>query len=400
MREIRDYYMIKVNTQHHQYANNSLPSNVRSASTDDIDAAERKLSNIGEIHNGNLMTALKAQREAINTVTPPNKETAISDSLLEGIDNSALELELINAWTEGGSAVIPPMLDIMLKSIFSDGKVEGTEYEDLVLIMLIDLLVNKKETGITQEQAGFLTEWIGSGMHKDRTANKATNQQLAEYMNTVYQTALQDSNSVANKAAVMLQNLLGDDNQVNAEFKKCMDNYTSAENGFYMGTNGAPGDSGNENPPSDKCDHLSPILRLMVISTASKNVEISAEDWATVLTGTPNDIEKVLNNKNIFQYIINNSGNNGEDDWQWYNPDNDNDGHFDDLSGFWLDFNGAGISGNYLNNLFSNFPSRVLTDEELKDINRIGDNVKMIMQTLKYWYQILRDERVAIARNI
>ncbi|NCG69750.1 molecular chaperone, partial [Vibrio parahaemolyticus] len=28
------------------------------------------------------------------------------------------------------------------------------------------------------------------------------------------------------------------------------------------------------------------------------------------------------------------------------------------------------------------------------------DNVKMIMQTLKYWTQILRDERVAIAKNI
>ncbi|MCG6364785.1 molecular chaperone, partial [Vibrio fluvialis] len=46
------------------------------------------------------------------------------------------------------------------------------------------------------------------------------------------------------------------------------------------------------------------------------------------------------------------------------------------------------------------FPPRVLTDDELKKINRIGDNVKMIMQTLKYWFQILRDERVAIARNI
>lgn len=47
-----------------------------------------------------------------------------------------------------------------------------------------------------------------------------------------------------------------------------------------------------------------------------------------------------------------------------------------------------------------NFPSRVLGDEDIKNINRIGDNVKMIMQTLKYWFQIMRDERVAIARNI
>lgn len=42
----------------------------------------------------------------------------------------------------------------------------------------------------------------------------------------------------------------------------------------------------------------------------------------------------------------------------------------------------------------------MLGDEDTKEINRIGDNVKMIQQTLKYWYQILRDERLAIARNI
>ncbi|EJU9794631.1 hypothetical protein AAHL06_004321 [Vibrio parahaemolyticus] len=49
---------------------------------------------------------------------------------------------------------------------------------------------------------------------------------------------------------------------------------------------------------------------------------------------------------------------------------------------------------------FNNYPSRLLTDEEIKNINRIGDTVKMIQQTLKYWVQIMRDERMAVARNI
>ncbi|HDZ9215859.1 TPA: molecular chaperone [Vibrio cholerae] len=68
-----------------------------------------------------------------------------------------------------------------------------------------------------------------------------------------------------------------------------------------------------------------------------------------------------------------------------------------------LDFNRGqegGIPIADLLNFFKGFPSRVLSDDELKEVNRIGDNVKMIMQTLKYWFQILRDERVAIARNI
>ncbi|EGQ7778679.1 TPA: hypothetical protein ACHCBX_002860 [Vibrio parahaemolyticus] len=44
--------------------------------------------------------------------------------------------------------------------------------------------------------------------------------------------------------------------------------------------------------------------------------------------------------------------------------------------------------------------TQALGDDEITDINRIGDTVKMIQQTLKYWIQIMRDERMAIARNI
>ncbi|EEN98453.1 hypothetical protein VCG_002286 [Vibrio cholerae 12129(1)] len=65
-----------------------------------------------------------------------------------------------------------------------------------------------------------------------------------------------------------------------------------------------------------------------------------------------------------------------------------------------MDWIGNGLNLKDLENIYNNFPSRVLSDEDIKEINRIGDNVKMIMQTLKYWFQILRDERVAIARNI
>ncbi|HDZ9471120.1 TPA: molecular chaperone [Vibrio cholerae] len=86
----------------------------------------------------------------------------------------------------------------------------------------------------------------------------------------------------------------------------------------------------------------------------------------------------------------------------WLTDTNRNTGWVTDKSGQ-LDFNqgqAGGIPIADLLDFFSGFPSRVLSDEELKQVNRIGDNVKMIMQTLKYWFQILRDERVAVARNI
>ncbi|HCF7797976.1 TPA: molecular chaperone, partial [Vibrio cholerae] len=64
-----------------------------------------------------------------------------------------------------------------------------------------------------------------------------------------------------------------------------------------------------------------------------------------------------------------------------------------------LDFAGD-LDRNWLDKLSQNYPKRILGDEDIKEINRLGDSVKMIMQTLKYWFQIMRDERVAIARNI
>ena len=41
-----------------------------------------------------------------------------------------------------------------------------------------------------------------------------------------------------------------------------------------------------------------------------------------------------------------------------------------------------------------------MTKEDLKEINNIGDQVKMLMQSLKYWLTTLRDEQLAISRNI
>ena len=64
-----------------------------------------------------------------------------------------------------------------------------------------------------------------------------------------------------------------------------------------------------------------------------------------------------------------------------------------------LDHRSAGIYPDYLNASLE-LSRRELTDEELEEINRIGDQVKMLQQTLKYWLQICRDEQMAIARNI
>ncbi|HHC6620072.1 TPA: hypothetical protein ACN33S_003950 [Vibrio parahaemolyticus] len=92
----------------------------------------------------------------------------------------------------------------------------------------------------------------------------------------------------------------------------------------------------------------------------------------------------------MVNWLVNNT------DWQIQDQDHNDTGKH----GGQLDWTGPGLNIQDLVNLYSNFPPRVLSDEDIKEINRIGDSVKMIQQTLKYWIQIMRDERMAVARNI
>ncbi|TOM46265.1 hypothetical protein CGH79_14795, partial [Vibrio parahaemolyticus] len=59
-----------------------------------------------------------------------------------------------------------------------------------------------------------------------------------------------------------------------------------------------------------------------------------------------------------------------------------------------------GYETGYLNRFFKDFPSRELTEDEIEEVNRIGDQVKMLQQTLLYWLKICRDEQMAMAQNI
>uniref|UniRef100_UPI001159AC3E molecular chaperone n=1 Tax=Vibrio cholerae TaxID=666 RepID=UPI001159AC3E len=267
-----------------------------SVSTSDIDATENGLDSLSE--DSDLIFVLEKQREAVKAVSPRNTETDISNALLDSIDKAALELELLNAWTEGGVNVIAPMLDMMLSSIISDGEIEGTEIEDLIQIMLIDLMVNGKSDSLDENEIAWLTEFIGSGAHKDRVAGtNITQAMLAEAMKKVYYLSINDSNSIASKAANELFELYGED--VEEKINEVMQSevYWTDDNGFYLGNDGYSSidEMGDEN-----CHRLSPILRLVILSmSASNNNNLSPEDWSLILTSSPKKIEEIIND-NLF----------------------------------------------------------------------------------------------------
>ncbi|EGR2498365.1 molecular chaperone [Vibrio cholerae] len=197
----------------------------------------------------------------------------------------------------------------------------------------------------------------------------------------------------------------------------------SANQGFYNPNQGGWITNDNNN--------MSPLMRLTALSYFLKDLEeLSTSAVNTILYGDLeqiNDLYKKLFNvtdqnlqmsesltaPDIYHYIIRwnkgnpTSGTNDcndpsleHDDNGWQNcAANHNSENRPSGVNISLDFAGE-LNFEWLNDLAENYPKRILGDEDIKEINRLGDSVKMIMQTLKYWFQIMRDERVAIARNI
>lgn len=159
-------------------------------------------------------------------------------------------------------------------------------------------------------------------------------------------------------------------------------NYFNANSGGWITTNN---------------NNMSPMMRLMLLTQALGNDDLSKAELETILTGTLQEVNNLTQskfNKHPYEYIL-------EQDKKWQNSDHTGAQGATKPSGVTITLDYAGkLNQTYLTSLYQNHPSRVLGDDEITDINRIGDTVKMIQQTLKYWIQIMRDERMAVARNI
>ncbi|GHY16918.1 molecular chaperone [Vibrio cholerae] len=199
--------------------------------------------------------------------------------------------------------------------------------------------------------------------------------------------------------------------------------FVGANQGFYNSNQGGWITENNNN--------MSPLMRLTLMSYILQDKsELSTSQVNTILYGSLKDIndlyKKIFNVSeqnqltadeapapDVYHYIIRWNGGTGQSE-----NSNTKDGSLEQDENGWqneacnhdpnnrpagvtisLDFHGE-LNRHWLEDLADNYPKRILGDEDIKEINRLGDSVKMIMQTLKYWFQIMRDERFAIARNI
>ncbi|ENY2605609.1 molecular chaperone [Vibrio cholerae] len=373
---------------------NNPSLSLSSVSTSDIDAAENELDSLSE--DSDLIFVLEKQREAVKAVSPRNTETDISNALLGSINDAALELDILNGWTEGGKAMFSSIISGMFDEISKDG-IQGIELEDTLQLIVLEIMVNSEQYG--------LSEWI----NKPDITNCIQHllESIGSASHGLHEPPWNNSENIAKGAEYLLASLLGNVKKIDGtllskllsasklDSEEGRDKlFTQIKDKYHDGDGWLVYNKEQQNNTS-QATHLSPLLTLMIASDLLKEKpDLSRSDMDSILSRDISRIESlmqsIIKKNNINEWI------NTNPKWQiQVEGAGDDGGH-----GGQLDWIGNGLNINDLVNIYNNFPSRILSDEDIKEINRIGDNVKMVMQTLKYWFQILRDERVAIARNI
>ncbi|EJG1992105.1 molecular chaperone [Vibrio parahaemolyticus] len=347
-----------------------------------------------------LTETLGHQRNALSLISSRNAEEDIANSLQNAIDDYAADLDSLQGWTTGGAKMFSSALKAMFESLISGG-VNGIEREDIFQLALLEVMINPDAYGLkdwvedahNKKEISHLLESLGSGSHGLHEPGYNTPEELAkrasDLAKRLVDSAKIPTGSFLDRIVNSLElNTESGRNELQAQIK---DNYHRGEGWLIYEKEQVEG--------TKAATSISPLLRMFLLSEVlEKNPDITQEDLNLILKGSVSEIEgflkktfNITETKNVLvDWLVDNSI------WQIQKDDsNDTGGH-----GGQLDWTGAGLNIQDLVDLYSNFPPRVLSDEDIKEINRIGDTVKMIQQTLKYWIQIMRDERMAIARNI
>ncbi|HHC7104962.1 TPA: hypothetical protein ACQJO7_002407 [Vibrio parahaemolyticus] len=319
-----------------------------------------------------LTETVSHQRNALSLMSSRNAEADIANSLNGAIDQYAKELELIQGWTNGGKDMFNAANRVMFNTIVSSGNVSGFKLEDIFQIAIIDFMANN--SNIPNDVFGVMQHFLEStgtgshGVHEGWGGSMFSQKTdlVWDYMK---------SNASANSLSHEILNYLdtvGGKSALKNQYSTAFDN-----------SEGYAFDSG-----FNKDEGLSPMLRLTLMSNYLKiNPDIKQEEMEIFLKGSFAQMEAFVQDtaKESMIGLL-------SKDSQWRVVTM----HGKQV----IDYFGVGLNSSFFVGLYQKFPPRVLSDEDTTNINRIGDTVKMIQQTLKYWIQIMRDERMAIARNI
>ncbi|MGM6658371.1 hypothetical protein [Vibrio parahaemolyticus] len=321
-----------------------------------------------------LSDTVNNQRSALNLMSSRNTEADIANSLNGAIDQYAKELELIQGWTNGGKDMFNAANQVMFNTIISSGNVSGFQLEDIFQIAIIDFMASHEN--IPQEVFVAMQHFLESTGTGSHGVHEEWDGAMFSQKTDLVWNYIKDNASPTSLSLEILNYL-----DTNAGGKSALQSQYSTQ---FNNPDGYAFNSG-----FNKNNGLSPMLRLTLMSNYLKsNPDIKQAEMEIFLKGSFGEIESFVQNttkEDLADLLAKDSN------WRVLETSQGNKV---------IDYEGVGLNLAFFVNLYQKFPPRVLSDEDTKNINRIGDTVKMIQQTLKYWIQIMRDERMAVARNI
>ncbi|MBS9441025.1 hypothetical protein [Photorhabdus heterorhabditis] len=355
---------------------------------------DQRLATMPNDANASVLAMIATQqKQVVLAMLGINAEQAIALALANSIEIYAQKLERIQGWTNGGVEMFRSSLMLMFDNIKADG-VQPTDLEDLFQLALLEIMCNPQEYGLeswyeqNKVDISHILESTGSGSHSLHEEAWNSPEKLGAVVAKLYDGIMKNGQIPSGSFLDQVMQELGKAGGGKAISDQIIKGWKD-EYGWWLNKGGG---NININDPTS-ATVISPMLRLFLLSSLLENQSMSKEEVELILTGSLEDVDKFVKDK--FEL-------------------DDKDVKYSSASLNWLEANttwrmlpdgrldwlGSGIDLNDLVNLYSNFPGRELSEDELEEINRIGDQVKMIQQTLKYWFQICKDEQLAIARNI
>ncbi|CAM3937154.1 hypothetical protein [Vibrio aquimaris] len=330
------------------------------------------------------------QKQVVMTMSGANPEDAIAMALAQGIEAYAKQLEIIKGWTIPGLPMFESAMAVMFEGIKSSGETSGYALEDLFQLAIMDFMSHgygegKQGYASIEEQMRHFLESTGSGSHGYHEGWDGA--KFARACDDIFDFMMANSppNSLCHEILTYMNEECGGVSELEKQYR----NHFNDPGGFVCET----GYSGG----------LSPMLRMALMAgylAIEPKVEQSVIDM--FLTAPVSELDTYINEHtsnphydSAIEFVFDNDGETGSNGWRevdQYDPNGD--------SHQVIDWNGVGLGAEYFENMYNNFPERELTDKDIEKINNIGDQVKMLQQTLKYWLSICRDEQMAIARNI
>ncbi|MPY23348.1 hypothetical protein FM037_22010 [Shewanella psychropiezotolerans] len=314
-----------------------------------------------------------------------NAESAIALALAGSIEAYGKQLEVIQGWTNGGLPMFESAMRVMFDGFIKDG-VSGSELEDLFQLAIMDYISHSSEyadlpPGMEAKMMHYL-ESTGSGSHGYHEGWDGTQfaNETADIFNFMLASA--PDGSLCHDILTYMKVEQGAPASLEQQYRNNFD-----KQGGFVGDANYPNSAG-----------LSPMLRMALMAAyLDQYPDVTQDTIEMFLTASVGELDAyIINNTpgtdytDAMDFLFKNDGEADNEGWREVTQN----GHTV------IDWFGTGLDAAYFKNMYTDFPPRELTDDDIKEVNRIGDQVKMIQQTLKYWIQISRDEQMAIARNI